>query len=1039
MKKFDLLRVSKFCLLIFFVMALFISTKEASAQSTASIKGKVTDSKGVVLPGVTVKLEGTATQSQATDANGNYSFTSLRAGNYTLTYTFLGFAPFTNRVTLAAGQASVTDATLTEETNNLDEVVVVGYGTQKKTSVTAAVSSIQGDAISKLPVTSLNNSLGGRVTGLVVRQTSGEPGRDDANIYIRGVSTLGSTAPLLIVDGIPGRAFASLDPESIETVSVLKDAAAVAPYGVAGANGVILVTTKRGKEGLPTLTFNSSYGIQNPTVLPEMPTGYEFAFMLNAAAKNDWVNSKSTAPFVPPYTDAELQKFKDGSDPDRYPSTNAMDLIERNTPLLNTSIQLSGGADKVKYFASLGYMFQAGIFTITDVNRYNLSFNLDAQATKTTTLSLGLSGRDQVNEYSPITTSRLFELIKYALPNLPLFYSNGMSGSKAYIDIYNSGRATNKTTQIFGQLSLDQKLPFVPGLSAKGTVGFDPRYSFDKTWRVPVYLAAITNVNTTPYTITQALYEQALPSLSQTATVAKQLTYQASLSYNRTFGKHQVGALALFEDKANQQYNITAARTNYNLYVDELSSGSSTPTDASNSGGSSRARQMGVVYRSTYAYNDKYLLELSGRYDGHYYFAPGKRFGFFPSASVGWRISQENFFKQALPWVDNFKIKASYGEVGALAGSAFQYLSTYQINGNAYVFGNNAVQSVSERNEPNVNITWERAKKTDVGFESSFWRGLLTLEADYFHELRSNMLAAPDVTVPAEYGIGLSQVNAGRMKNAGMELTLGSRYRFTRNLQASFKASATYAKNTALQIFESAATYNNPNRRQTGRDIGTQFGYHALGFFLPSDFDSSGKLLAGIPTPPNNAKVYPGELRYQDTNGDGKLDVNDYVPIGKPAIPQLIYGLNPGLSYKGLTVDLLFQGTGARNFQMGSYGIFPFAAGRGANKNNLDFWTPENLNAKFPAITGAPSANTLETSDWWMFDAKYLRLKNALISYSLPKSITQRLKFQKVALNVSAQNLKTWTKMEYFDVEGSSSTGGYPTQSVVSFGLNVTF
>jgi len=1023
-------------ILLLIGMQLFLALP-ASSQNTGSIKGKVSDNKGA-LPGVTVKLEGNVPQTQTTDRDGNYNFTNLRPGNYTVTSTFVGFTPSTNPVTLAAGQQSVVNVTLSEETTNLDEVVVIGYGTQKKTSVTAAVSSIQGSSIANLPVTNMANALGGTLSGIITRQASGEPGRDAASVYIRGISSTGSTNPLLIVDGIP-RDYSNLDASTIETFTVLKDAAAAAPYGVAGANGVILVTTKRGSSGMPSLTFRSSYGVQNPTVLPELPTGFEFASIVNAAAKNDWVIAKTATPFVPPYSDAALQKFKDGSDPDQYGNSNAIDaFIGRNTPLISNTVELSGGADRIKYYASAGYMFEAGIFSITNTNRYTLSFNMDAQATKTTNVSLGLNGRQQDNQYSPVTTSRLFELIKYALPTTPLFFSNGASPSKAYVDIYQTGRTTNKTTQLYANLAIDQKVGFIPGLSVKGTVAYDPRYVFDKAWRVPVYLAT-ANFATTPYTFGSAIYEDAKPSLSQTSTFSKQLTYQASMNYNHAFGKSDVGFLVLFEDKANTSMNITAGRTMYNLFVPELSSGSSTPTDASNGGGSSAARQMGVVYRGTYSYNDKYMLEASGRYDGSYYFAPGKKFGFFPAFSVGWRVSQENFIKKNLPWIDNMKIRGSYGEVGALAGSAFQYLSTYAISGNAYVFGNNAVQSVAERPEPNVNITWERAKKTDVGFESSMWKGLLNVEADYFFEKRDNMLVTPDVILPSEYGNTLSQVNAGKMQNQGVEIALGSRYRVTKDLQVSLKGTATYAKNKVLQIFETATTFNNPNRRVTGRPLNTQFGYHALGYFLPADFDATGKLLPGIPTPPNGAKVYPGELRYQDTNGDGKIDNTDYVPIGKPTVPQLIFGVAPGIAYKGLTLDLLFQGTGARDFQMGSYGILPFLAGRGANKNNLDYWTPDNLTARFPTIVSAASSNTMETSDWWMYDAQYIRLKNVQLNYALPAKLLQKVKFQKASINVSAQNLHTWTSMQYFDVEGSSSTGGYPTQQVISVGLNVTF
>jgi len=637
----------------------------ARSQNTASIKGKVTDSKNVTLPGVTVKLEGNVPQTQSTDGNGNYSFTNLRAGNYTVTLTFLGFTTSVNRITLATGQANVTNVVLAEEASSLDEVVIMGYGVQKKTSVTASASSIQGGTVSNLPVTNLSQALGGSLPGVVTRQGSGEPGRDAATIYIRGIASTGSTSPLLIVDDIP-RDYSSLDPSSIETITVLKDAAASAPYGVAGANGVILVTTKKGKTGLPTMSFKSFYGVQNPTILPEFPTSFEFASLQNAAALNGvaaivGANGSVTVP----WDASQLAKFKDGTiDPDRYPNTDGMKtFIDRNTPLMTEGLEISGGSERVKYYSSLGYMFEAGIFSITNVHRYNLSLNLDAQATKTTTLSFKVSGRQQTNAYSPVSTSRVFELIKYVLPIYPVFWSNGQNATYAYGDIFQSGQTSNKTTQVFSQLAVDQKLSFVPGLSVKAQIAYDPTTSFDKAWRIPVHLWS-ANFNTTPYTFNDAIFEQVKPSLTQGVTQGQQLTYQGSLNYDHTFGKHKVGALALFEVKANDQYSITAGRLNYNLYVDELSLGSSTATDLSNGGSSSQSHQMGGVYRVTYAYNDKYLLEASGRYDGSYYFAPGKRWGFFPAVSAGWRVSQENFMKNNVPWIDNFKIKGSYVEIG---------------------------------------------------------------------------------------------------------------------------------------------------------------------------------------------------------------------------------------------------------------------------------------------------------------------------------------------------------------------------------------
>jgi hypothetical protein len=329
--------------------------------------------------------------------------------------------------------------------------------------------------------------------------------------------------------------------------------------------------------------------------------------------------------------------------------------------------------------------------------------------------------------------------------------------------------------------------------------------------------------------------------------------------------------------------------------------------------------------------------------------------------------------------------------------------------------------------------------------EASLWKELLTVEADYFHELRSNMLFAPDVVTPSEYGVGLSQINSGVMKNQGLDLTLGSRYSFSRDMQVSLKGNMTLSKNTLIKVFEAATTYNNPNRRQTGRPYRTQFGYQAIGFYLPEDFASipapgagNPVLKAGMPTPAA-AGVWPGDIKYQDTNGDGKLNTDDYVVIGQPTIPQMIFGINPNVRYKGFQLDLLFQGTGNRGFYMQGYGNVPFIVGRGANKDNLNYWRPDNLNAHNPRITNAPTANNTQMSSFWMQNAKYIRLKNAQIAYTLPTSIIGRLGMRRAVLNVSGQNLKTWTKMIYYDPETDSGTIGYPQEQVISVGLSATF
>jgi TonB-linked SusC/RagA family outer membrane protein len=472
-----------------------------------------------------------------------------------------------------------------------------------------------------------------------------------------------------------------------------------------------------------------------------------------------------------------------------------------------------------------------------------------------------------------------------------------------------------------------------------------------------------------------------------------------------------------------------------------LNNGSSTATDISNSGYSSETKQKSMVYRINYGFAGKYFFEASGRYDGSYYFAPGKRFGFFPAFSAGWKISDEKFMSN-ISWISSLKLRGSYGESGALAGSPFQYLSSYALGSNAAILNGSAVQGLSENAEPNTSITWERAKKTDIGVEANLWNGLLTIEADYFFEKRDNMLFNPSVIVPAEYGIGLSQVNSGKMSNKGFEITLGSTYSPSKDWKIGFTGNFTYVKNKLLRVFETASTFDNPNRRITGRPLGTQFGYNALGYFTTSDDANGNGIIEASEYPISQpfGVLHPGDLKYEDTNKDGVINQQDFVPIGKSSVPQIFYGFSPSVSYKGFDFSLLFQGATNRNFYMTATAAFPFENGASATKEQMDYWTPANPNARSPRLTPTPAANNTQPSSWWILDASYLRLKTGEFGYTIPSRIVRKARMQAARVYVSGQNLLTFSPIKNFDPEVGAANGEYyPQQKVVTFGLNLTF
>ena len=617
------------------------------------IEGIVTDQDGEALIGVNIQVKGT-TQGTSTDFDGHFTLENIDE-NAVLVISYIGYQ--TQEVPIA-GKSTIS-ISLISDSQLLDEVVVVGYGTQKKTSLTSAVSSMEGEEISSIPVTNLTNSIGGRLSGVIVKQASGEPGIDGSSIYVRGISTIGSTQPLLIVDGIP-RDFQNLDPNSIETFTVLKDAAAVAPYGVAGANGVILVTTKGGKSGAAVINYNGYVGFQNPTYLPDLVNGYEYALLKNLAAESDGL--------LKPWSDDALQKFQDGSDPDRYPPYYDVwgDLVNENALLNYHSVDVSGGSENFNYYVNFGYQNQEGMWPSTSAKRYNLTLSVDGNITPTTNLSVKINGFNKFATQPPTdndgsigsSTVRVLELIKYAHPDFgPLFFSNGMYGAHAASAIYGSGYRDRNTFSVYSQISLNQEVPFIKGLNLMGKVAFDPRYNSHKKWSTPLHLGTI-DVTQQPYVITDAIFGKLNPTLFNDEEKSFLLTYQAGLQFDRRFDVHGIAFTGVFEAINGKGTSLGASRRNYSLFIDEISMGSSSNDDMTTNGGSYETSQVGLVYRLSYDYDNKYLVEASGRYDGHYYFAPDSRFGFFPAFSVGWRLSEENFIKDKYILLDNLKIRA---------------------------------------------------------------------------------------------------------------------------------------------------------------------------------------------------------------------------------------------------------------------------------------------------------------------------------------------------------------------------------------------
>jgi len=1022
--------------LLFFTLASYAQNK--------IITGTVSDDNGGPVSGASIIVKGTPLGTSS-EANGSFQISAPPSAK-TLVISSAGYS--TKEVPITGNTLHIT---LAKSVENLQDIVVVGYGTQKKTSLTASIATIKGTDIISQPVGDLSNALGGRASGVLFTQGSGQVGNDAATINIRGIATNGNSTPLYIVDGIP-RNYSQLNPSDIESITVLKDAAAVAPYGLAGANGVILVTTKTGKVGKPVLSYNGYVGFQNPTIITKFVNAYQYATMKNIAT----TNSGSTDL---PYSSTDLQKFKDGSDPDGHPNFQPIeDMVLKNSIMTGHDLSLSGGTESVKYAMGLGYFNQEGMLPGMKYQRYNLSGNMQIQATKTTLVSLSLNGRVEQRNLSGAgyNYQSIFENLINSTPvSTPKLYSNG-DHPYMYASFYDDPSYRDITGNVMlSQFSLEQKLP-IKGLSVKfvGAYDLNPFDPFNTTnlgisgltrsWSAPF---SYYSVDTTqhPYAYNQYV-PTTLPSFSEEYHQTQAFTYQGYLNYSGNFGKSAVTGLVVYESRNTKSSMFSASKSNFSIPIPELFAGDNGNIGAN--GNSQAAKQRSLVYRVTYAYDSKYLFEAAGRYDGDYYFAPGHRFGFFPAFSAAWRLSQESFM-QNIKWLDELKIRGSYGESGNLAGAAFQYQSGYNLLSTSSVLNGLLTQGLAESQVPNPNITWERAKKTDIGFDAGFL-GRFSISADYFYEKRSNMLVTPNVTLPAEYGIGLSQVNAGLMENKGVEVSASYNYSVSKDWHFGFSGNFSYAKNKLLQVYENPATYNIPGLRQTGRSLGTAFGYKAIGYFTQNDFDGSGNLKAGIPTQ-TWSPLAPGEIRYADISGpngkpDGVINQYDQAPIGNPGYPGIVYGFTPSVSYKGFELSLLFQGAGIRSVQLSSSAALAFDNNKSAPITTLDYWTPDNPNASYPRLTTTPSQNTSQTSSFWEKSASYLRLRTGMLSYTIPQGISKKAGMSLVRFYLSGQNIFTWTPLKNFDPEvatnntGNTGRGWYfPTQKAVTIGLNVQF
>jgi len=1003
-------------------LALIADVKaQVAVKSQRKVSGKVTDEKNLGLPGVSVNVKGTS-KTVATDANGNYKI-SIAEEKATLLFSYTGY--ITKEIAIVSNYN--VDVQLSVDRKQLEEIVVVGYGTQKKATVTGSVATIKGDVLKQSPTANLTNAIAGRVPGVIATNRSGEPGNDFSSLLIRGKGTLNDNSPLIVIDGVANRgAFERINPDDVESISVLKDASA-AIYGAQAANGVILITTKKGKSGKSTITYGGSYGITQATQLPKLVDAGQYATYINE------VNDRLGQPHQ--YSDPDIQKYKDGSDPLNYPNTNWYDAVIKDfSPQYRHSLSLSGGTDKLEHFISGEYLNQEGIFhkSATNYKQYNLRSNISSQVTPNLRLSLNVSGRIEDRQASNYSSGNIFSEVLSAYPTLPAYYPNGLpgpglAGGRNPVLMASGATGYNrvKDYSLLSDFSFDLKLPDIAeGLYVSGLAAFDFRFRNGKklydNWDAYRY-----NKTTNEYV--NLKNTQGPINLNEDFRNYKLQTYNIKLGYSRQFDTHNVSAFVAFEQSENYDEGISAYRTGYlSSKIDQIFIGGD--KDKNNGSVASQSARQNFFGRLTYSLKDKYLAEFILRHDGSFNFPNGKRWGTFPGVSVGWRISEEGFFKKNLAFVNQLKLKASWGKMGNDKINPYQNLQQYNLDGGFY-FGPDSEkqQGLSAGVAPNPNITWEVAKTTNFGIESSFFKGDLSLNADYFISKRSSILIARNASVPSSTGLSgkLPAENIGRVNNRGVEFEILYRRALNNDFSFSFGGNYTYTKNEVVFMDEAA---NVPEwQKIQGHSMDSWLVYQSTGVYRnQAEIDNSVHL----------SGTKPGDIGYRDTNGDKKITSDDMIRVFEAPTPKSVFGISAGMEYHGFGLNLLLQGQGkAKQLILPQQG----------NAITPPVWLFENRysvnnqNGAYPASFDRNDPINNRYSDFWLRNASFLRLKNAEIYYTFSNSVVSKLKLQNLRVFVNGSNLLVFSKIKDYDPELNAVTGSYyPQTRIISAGINIS-
>jgi TonB-linked SusC/RagA family outer membrane protein len=1048
--------------LLFVGFALFFSPMFGQV-----VNGTVTDATGATLPGVSVTVKGT-TRGTVTDMNGAYELKVTPKS--TLVFSSVGMVSKLVRVE----EKPIVNVVLQENVTGLGDVVVVGYGKQRKSSLTGAVSAVSGDDLLKTPSTNVSSVLGGRLPGISSVQVSGEPGDDQASLRIRG----SINSAMYIVDGIP-RSINDIDPNDVESVSVLKDGAAAAVYGLDASGGVIIITTKHGMAGKTEFTYNGTFGISQNANFPKFMNGPQFAYYYNMGDMMDKLANgiiSSSSNYTPIFTQDNIKEMTNGDPTDGWDNVDYIKKVFGTGTNQKHSITATGGTDKLRYYTSLGFMNQSGNIDNFNFRRYNLRSNIDVDVAPNVHMILGIAGNVD-NNHKPAFNSGgtdsdgsseegWLSIAHQAImmhPYLPETYGGlytatiqnniGLPNSPLAA-IYQSGYQKTQSFDIQTNLSLQWNIPWVPGLSLKVNGSYDYESSHNKNLNTPYY---VEEAPKPAAGISWAFVKTADPrgisngiNMGEGNTSFTQLIGQGSANYVHAFGKNHIDALALMEIHDNTSYSMAAYAKNLSFPdLPELSYG--TATDSPISGYSGHTRSVGFVYRLKYDYADKYLAELTGRYDGSYKFSgnvKGKRWGYFPSASVAWRISKENFMEN-LKFLDDLKVRASIGLLGNDNVSEYSFLSQYSIDGQI-VMNQTLANALARVVIANPNLTWEKTLSYNSGFDFTMWGGKLSVDFDGFYNYTYDMLTYNGGSYPPSMGgYFVSYLNSDKMDVKGFELTVGHRNKLMlggKPFNYGINANMTYAINRYLKYVNDSP--NIPDwRKHVGRSVDANYGWIAEGLYKTEDEISNS---AWYGTRPNI-----GDIKYKDLNGDGKIDDNDRALIGRSNRPRLTFGADLNCSWNGFDMDAQF--TGGTQFDVSLTGtyyngnddntVWTQTFKEGANSPIYlvkNAYSEANPNGTFPRITVGNLSHGGDNglaSTFWLRNGRYIRLKSAQLGYSLPRTLLAKVNIQGLRLFVQGSNIFTIDGLpKGIDPESPRVNNGYyPQQRTYMGGVTLTF